>query len=65
MRNTCFAKVVTKSLSKKGERNWSIKIFWFGSISSYRFVGGKEGRRSPPMRMISDEEELTSDKSCW
>jgi hypothetical protein len=42
-----------------------MKVFWFGTMSSYRFVGGKEGRRSPPIAKISDEEETASDKSSW
>jgi hypothetical protein len=40
-----------------------MKAFWFGIISSYRFVGGKEGRRSPPRMMMSVEEEVARAKS--
>ena len=60
-----FDRGASKTLLKKEKRNWSMKAFWFGSISSYRLVGGKEGRRSPPIMMISDEEKKESARSSW
>jgi hypothetical protein len=55
--------VASKTLLKKGKRNWWAKILWLGTISSYRFVGGKDGRRSPPKTIISAEDEIAKVKS--
>jgi hypothetical protein len=63
MRKICLIVVLCRIFLKKGRRNSMMKVFWLGVISSYRFVGGKEGKRSPPKAMIFAENEEAISRS--